>query len=91
KEGDVFRAMIRRAALPAMDSSCGNLIMVTSFNEWYEDSQIEATAGTAPASAADDSESGTYYTGGETYVDYGCLYLDILKEETSLFQGLDGF
>lgn len=83
KEGDIFRAMIRRAALPAMDSSCGNLVMVTSFNEWYEDSQIEATVGTASATALDDSESGTYYTGGERYVDYGTLYLDILKEETS--------
>ncbi|MBM4152944.1 MAG: hypothetical protein FJ220_05435 [Kiritimatiellaceae bacterium] len=57
--------------------------MVTSFNEWYEDSQIEATTGTLPSSNTDDSESGTYYTGGETYVDYGHLYLDILKEETA--------
>lgn len=83
QEGDVFRQMIRQAALPNRDPSCGNIIMVTSFNEWYEDSQIEATTGTLPSSNTDDSESGTYYTGGETYVDYGHLYLDILKEETA--------
>ncbi len=55
--------------------------MVTSFNEWYEDSQIEATAGAAQPSLTDDSKSGEYYTGGQTYVDYGYLYLDILREE----------
>ena len=81
KEGDIFREMIRQAALPHMDPSADNIIMVTSFNEWYEDTQIEATAGTAPPSRTDNSESGTDYTGGQTYVDYGCLYLDILKEE----------
>lgn len=81
KEGDIFRKMIRRAALPNMDPSANNIIMVTSFNEWYEDSQIEATAGTAPPSSTDTSQSGTYYTGGQNYIDYGCLYLDILKEE----------
>jgi hypothetical protein len=83
EEGDVFREMIRQVALPTLDSTCGNLMMVTSFNEWYEDSQIEATAGTANASSTDDSENGTYYTGGQRYVDYGYLYLDILKEETA--------
>ncbi|RKY12212.1 MAG: hypothetical protein DRP65_01975 [Planctomycetota bacterium] len=81
KEGDIFREMLRKAALPNIDPSCDNIIMVTSFNEWYEDSQIEATAGTSPASSTDDSKSGTYYTGGQRYVDYGYLYLDILKEE----------
>ena len=55
--------------------------MITSFNEWYEDSQIEATTGTSPANSTDDSDSGSYYTGGEKYVDYEYLYLDILKEE----------
>ncbi len=81
KEGDIFREMIRQAALPNIDPSCNNIMMVTSFNEWFEDSQIEATAGTAPPSSTDDSESGTYYTGGQMYNDYGYLYLDILKEE----------
>jgi len=73
--------MIRQAALPNIDPSCNNIIMITSFNEWYEDSQIEATAGTSPASSTDDSDSGTYYTGGQRYEDYGHLYLDILKQE----------
>jgi hypothetical protein len=81
KEGDVFREMIRRAALPNLDPLCGRVLMVTSFNEWFEDSQIEATAGTAAESSTDDSQDGKSYTGGSIYRDYGMLYLDILKEE----------
>jgi len=80
KEGDLFRAMIRDVALPLLDPRADNIVMVTSFNEWYEDTQIEPTAGTAPPSTTDDSDNGTYYTGGDRYVDYGYLYLDILRE-----------
>jgi glycoprotein endo-alpha-1,2-mannosidase len=83
KEGDIFRAMIKNAALPNLDPKAGNLLMVTSFNEWYEDTQIEATTGTAPDTTQDDSSSGTHYTGGDRYVDYGYLYLDILRAQTS--------
>ncbi len=80
KEGDIFRAMIRDVAMPHLDSRCDRIMMVTSFNEWYEDTQIEPTLGVAPPSTTDDSESGTYYTGGDRYVDYGYLYLDILRD-----------
>ena len=80
QEGDLFRAMIRVAALPNLDDRCGRVMMVTSFNEWYEDSQIEATVGTAPVTTADSSESKSHFTGGDRYVDYGDLYLDILKD-----------
>ncbi|MEX0322640.1 MAG: glycoside hydrolase family 99-like domain-containing protein [Puniceicoccaceae bacterium] len=82
-EGDIFREMIRQVALPNLDPDAANIMMVTSFNEWYEDSQIEATAGTQKPSTTDDSDSGTHYTGGQKYVDYGYLYLDILREETT--------
>ena len=82
REGDIFREMLRDVALPNVDPLAGNVIMVTSFNEWYEDTQIEATAGTAPPTAKDNSASGAFYTEGDTYADYGYLYLDILREET---------
>jgi len=79
KDAGLFRAMIDQVALPNLDARCGNIMMVTSFNEWYEDTQIEATSGHALTSHTDDSESGTDFTGGDRYVDYGNLYLDILR------------
>jgi hypothetical protein len=81
KEGDLFRALIRKAALPNLDERCGRLLMITSFNEWYEDSQIEATAGGAGTTAIDKSDSKSHFTGGDRYTDYGPLYLNILREE----------
>jgi len=78
----MFRALIREAALPHLDPGAGRMLMITSFNEWFEDTQIEATAGTAPATTRDESPSGTAYTGGDRYEDYGELYLDILRTET---------
>jgi hypothetical protein len=80
-EGDIFRAMLRQVAFPLADARAGRIVMITSFNEWYEDTQIEATAGGGAPTAKDDSESGLHYTGGDRYVDYGTLYLDILREE----------
>jgi hypothetical protein len=83
QEGDLFRAMIRRAGLPNLDARSGRMMMVTSFNEWYEDTQIEATAGTEGTSSQDNSASGREYAQGDRYADYGTLYLDILREESS--------
>jgi glycoprotein endo-alpha-1,2-mannosidase len=83
QEGDFFREIIRDAALPNLDDRCGRIMMVTSFNEWYEDSQIEATAGTQEVASTDNSATKSDFTGGDRYADYGDLYLDILRDETS--------
>jgi glycoprotein endo-alpha-1,2-mannosidase len=82
QEGDFFRDVIRQAALPHLDDRCGRLMLVTSFNEWYEDSQIEATAGTEGVTSRDNSASGQEFTGGDRYADYGPLYLEILRDAT---------
>jgi len=82
KEGDVFRAMIDDVALKTIDPTANNIMLITSFNEWFEDSQIEATAGDKGCTDKDDSESGEYFTHGENYCDYEYLYLDILAEHT---------
>lgn len=58
-------------------------MMVTSFNEWYEDTQIEPTAGRGPTTRKDDSPSADFFTHGDAYPDYGTLYLEILREETT--------
>ncbi len=84
EEGDVFRSMIRDVAIPLADDRANRIIMVTSFNEWYEDTQVEATSGTAGSTTKDDSASGKHYTQDNRYFDYGYLYLDILREETQV-------
>jgi len=82
EEGDLFRAMIRDVAIPLADPKAKRMIMVTSFNEWYEDTQIEATKGKVTTSVSrDDSASGKYFTEDNRYYDYGSLYLDILRTE----------
>ncbi|MCA9170007.1 MAG: glycoside hydrolase family 99-like domain-containing protein [Planctomycetales bacterium] len=83
QEGDIFRAMLRQIALPLADDAAQRMVMVTSFNEWYEDSQIEPTQGTQPTTARDDSADGKFFTHDAAYVDYGDLYLRILREETT--------
>ena len=82
KEGDLFRSMIKDIAMPLADPKAQNMIMVTSFNEWYEDTQIEPTSGKAKSpTSKDNSKSGNFFTEDNLYYDYGFLYLDILRSK----------
>ena len=76
--GSLFEAMVNEA-INLTDVETGNLFMVTSWNEWHEDTQIEPVA-VAPPTSKDDSNSGKDYTAGLEYEGYGMRYLDILKE-----------
>jgi len=75
--GSLFEAMINEA-LTMTDEETGNLFMITSWNEWHEDTQIEPVK-VAPATSKDNSSSGQDYTAGVEYEGYGMRYLDILK------------
>jgi hypothetical protein len=79
--GSLFRAMLQ-GAKPLTDSDLGHMILVTSWNEWHEDTQIEPVED-APQTSTDDSDSGTALTRGLAYEGYGFRYLDILREETT--------
>ena len=78
--GSLFRAMLQKAKT-LTDPDIGHMILVTSWNEWHEDTQIEPVK-EAPPTRVDDSPTGTDYTGGLSYEGYGTRYLDILREET---------
>jgi hypothetical protein len=80
REGSLFRAALQ-AAGRIVDSDIGNLIMVNSFNEWHEDTQIE------PCWGVDNGKSRTNLplnlTYGLEYVKYNERYLELLEIETN--------
>lgn len=77
--GTLFSALLK-SALGRTDPDLGNLLFVTSWNEWHEDTQIEPVQ-VAPFTTLDDSSTGSAYTTGLDYEGYGTLYLDILHNE----------
>ena len=80
-QGSLMTAILEDAVLPHTDPSVGDLIMVNSFNEWHEDTQIEAST-ISPLTNTDDSPSGMALTAGRYYEGYGGLYLDLLRDAT---------
>jgi glycoprotein endo-alpha-1,2-mannosidase len=80
-QGSTMREMLSRVVLPHVDADVNELILVNSFNEWHEDTQIEPTI-ISPATNTDDTPTGRDFTAGYDYEGYGNLYLDILREKT---------
>ncbi len=76
--GSLFRAMLEQAVAHT-DDPTGNMLLITSWNEWHEDTQIEPIA-EAPPTASDDSDSGKAFSEGLSYEGYGERYLQILRE-----------
>ena len=57
------------------------MLMISTFNEWHEDTQIEPTVATA--ATTDDDSGHAAYTQGKSYPGYGNLYLDLLRQATT--------
>ena len=76
-EGSLWEAVLEDAVLPHTDPSVNELFMINSFNEWHEDTQIEASI-VSSRTNTDDSAAGNQYTAGRFYEGYGTLYLDML-------------
>lgn len=75
QEGSLFHYQLGHAKLLA-DERVDRMILVNSFNEWHEDTQIEPAVG-------EPSTVPFEFTQGLEYVGYGELYLDILGAATS--------
>ncbi|MGK3746457.1 MAG: glycoprotein endo-alpha-1,2-mannosidase, partial [Bacillariaceae sp.] len=83
-EGSFFDASLERA-MQLTDINADNLLMVTSFNEWHEDTQIE------PVEIEAETTEPYELTTGLPYVGYGTLYLDMLKNRTTQYDSIPGY
>jgi hypothetical protein len=79
-EGSLFHFQLKHAKKLA-DQSMDKLIMVNSFNEWHEDTQIE------PVKIGESAVWPPIMTQDLEYVGYGNLYLDILGASTRSEEG----
>ena len=78
--GSLFRAMLAQA-VTYTDESTGRILMVTSWNEWHEDTQIEPVE-KGEVTRLDGSETGEAFSEGLDYEGYGERYVEILRERT---------
>ncbi|MCG8449508.1 MAG: glycoside hydrolase family 99-like domain-containing protein [Pirellulales bacterium] len=79
--GSLMKAILTDAVLPHTDADIDDLILVNSFNEWHEDTQVEATI-VSPSTNTDDSTAGARFSEGRFYEGYGTRYLDMLRSLT---------
>ena len=85
EEGSLFWYQLKKA-LPLVSPSVDKLIMVNSFNQWHQDTQIEPTTAVSSVDVVGTptiTRLPVSLTRGLRYVAYGELYLDILGAATS--------
>jgi glycoprotein endo-alpha-1,2-mannosidase len=73
--------LFRCVAVPEVDPALP-IVMITSWNDWNEDTGVEPIGGTP--THVDDSPSGTAYTQGYTYGGEGRAAMRVLRTDTSL-------
>jgi glycoprotein endo-alpha-1,2-mannosidase len=78
-EASFFARWLDAFTLPLVDPVLP-MLLVTSWNEWNEDTAIEPTA-PAAGTASDVSGAGNAYTQGFTYAGFGMRYLEVLGEK----------
>jgi glycoprotein endo-alpha-1,2-mannosidase len=76
-EGTFLAEWIKRFTLPNLDPALP-MMLITSWNEWGEDTAIEPLA-PAPPTDADVSASSEHFTQGFPYSGYGTTYLEVLR------------
>ncbi len=84
-EGSFLAESFDRIAFPCLDPRL-NMILITSFNEWNEDSAIEPVRPAKPT-AEDISPSGRLYTQGYVYEGYGWTYLEVIRDKVVAVAG----
>ena len=78
-EGSFLAKSFDRLAFPYLDPKL-NMILITSWNEWNEDTNIEPVK-VCPPTSRDSSESGDVFTQGFQYTGYGTRYLEVVRDK----------
>jgi glycoprotein endo-alpha-1,2-mannosidase len=76
-EGSFFAESIDRIAKPLVDDKL-RMILITSWNEWNEDTAIEPVSIAPPTT--DDTSGRRLFTQGYAYEGYGDTYVDIVRK-----------
>ena len=84
-EGSFLGKSFDKLALPFVDPRL-NMIMITSFNEWNEDTAIEPTID-APPTNEDISKTGHEFTDGYEYYGYGAKMLEVVRDKVCAVSG----
>jgi hypothetical protein len=84
-EGSMFQTAFGDISFAHLDTAV-NMISITSFNEWHEDTQLEPTF-VSSATFFDNSTTGTQYTQGILHEGYGMKYLDIIRNKVVAVAG----
>ncbi|HMK66410.1 MAG TPA: glycoside hydrolase family 99-like domain-containing protein [Thermodesulfobacteriota bacterium] len=77
EEGSFFQRALKQTVLPFVDPE-NPMVLITSFNEWNEGTQVEPTV-ESPATSSDRSDSHREYSQGYAYQGYGKKYLSIIQ------------
>ncbi len=84
-EGSLFAIAFDRLGLNFADPEMP-IILITSFNEWIEDTAIEPLA-FAPPTDRDLSPEGDRFTRGYSYTGFGETYLEIVRDKVVAVSG----
>jgi hypothetical protein len=84
-EGSFLAHALDEFAIPLLDDRLP-MVLVTSWNEWNEDTAIEPIEATAPTSV-DDSRTGRAFTDGFPYAGNGTAYVDVVGDRFAASAG----
>lgn len=83
-EGSFYEQSIDQTVTPFLDPNL-NMALITSWNEWNEDTSIEPVD-VSPASSRDETSS-MRFTQGFNYAGYGTAYLEITRDKFRAVHG----